>query len=55
MMEIAPIILASHCWNLFSDLAIRIDPDMVPLRMGVANNGYNIDDSRRTVVHLICS
>lgn len=53
-MEIAPIVRASACWTLFSDLAILIDLDMLPLRMGVANNGCNIDDSCRTVVHLIC-
>lgn len=54
-MEIAPIIPTAHCWTLFSDLTILTDPNMLPLRMGVAINGCNIDDSCRTVVHLICS
>lgn len=54
MMKTASIAQAPHC-PLSSHLAVLIDPGMFPLRMVVANNGCNTDDSFRAVAHLICS
>ena len=52
---IAPITQASHCPDSVSDLAVLIDLGMLALRRRVVKNGCNIDDSCRTVFHLISS